>query len=90
MTYALTMVLRSDLKDADRKKILDSFKDELKSAKVAESDWGQKPLSYPIKKEVSGHYVHWLIESPEVLPKDLDKNVMTNDGILRHLLLRIK
>lgn len=90
MTYNLTMVLRSDLKDAEKKKLLDSIKDEVGKAKIAEKEWGQKPLSYPIKKEVSGVFVNWKIDSENVLSKDFDKKVMTSDGILRHLLLRIK
>lgn len=84
------MVLRSDLKDAEKKKLLDSIKDEVGKAKIAEKEWGQKPLSYPIKKEVSGVFVNWKIDSEAVLSKDFDKKVMTSDGILRHLLLRDK
>ncbi len=90
MTYTLTMVLRSDLKDAEKKKFLDSVKDDLGKAKVTEKEWGQKPLAYPINKEVSGFFVHWMIDSPEVLPKNFDRKVMTNDGVLRHLFLRTK
>lgn len=90
MTYTLTMVLKSDLKDAEKKKLLASLKDDLGKAKVTEKEWGQKPLAYPIKKEVSGLFVHWVIESPEVLPKNFDKKLFTSDGVLRHLYLRTK
>ena len=50
MTYNLTLVLRSTLKDADRKKLLDNIKSLFGKAKIAEKDWGQKALAYPIKK----------------------------------------
>jgi ribosomal protein S6 len=78
------------MKDAEKKKLLTSIKDDLGKAKVTEKEWGQKALAYPIKKEVSGFFVHWVIDSPEVLPKDFDKKIMTSDGVLRHLYLRTK
>lgn len=87
--YELVLVLNSTLSDAQRKKILSNIKDFAKSAKITkEDDWGQKVLSYPIKKESSGHYIDLLIESEESLPTDLERRLMTQDGLLRHLLLR--
>ena len=90
MTYNLTLVLRSSLKEAEKKKLLDSLKELLGKAKISEIEWGQKALSYPIKKEVSGVYVNWEINSDTVVGKDLEKKIYTNDGVLRHLFLRTK
>lgn len=90
MTYNLTLVLRSNLKEPEKKKLLDSLKDLLGKAKISEKEWGQKPLAYPIKKEVSGVYVNWEINSDTVVGKDLEKKIYTNDGVLRHLFLRTK
>jgi ribosomal protein S6 len=84
------MVLRSDLKDSEKKKFLDSVKEDLGKAKITEKEWGQKPLAYPIKKEVSGFFVNWKMDSDSVLPKDFEKDIMTADAVLRHLLLRTK
>ena len=90
MTYDLTLVLRSTLKDAEKKKLLDSIKEDFGKAKITEKEWGQKALAYPIKKEVSGLYINWKIDAEGVPSKDLDRRLMTNDGVLRHLLLRTK
>ena len=90
MTYNLTLVLRSTLKDTDRKKLLDSVKDLLGKAKITEKEWGQKALAYPIKKEVSGFFVNLLVDTEEVVSKDFEKRILNNDGVLRHLFLRNK
>ncbi len=88
MIYNLTLVLRSSLKDTERKKVIDGIKSQLTKAKIAEKEWGQKVLSYPIKKEISGVFHNWVIESEDIIPKDFEKKLIGNDNILRHLLLR--
>ncbi|HSX40352.1 MAG TPA: 30S ribosomal protein S6 [Candidatus Saccharimonadales bacterium] len=89
-TYQLVLVLKPALSDANRKKVLDTVKSWLKDGKVSKEDvWGQKPLSYPIKHEIAGYYVDWAVEG-ENIPNDFEKRILTNDDILRHLLLRTK
>ena len=90
MTYNLTLVLRSSLKDADKKKTLDGIKNSFKNSKITEKEWGQKPLSYPLKKEVSGFFVNFSIEGEDRVPSDFEKNLLRNENVLRHLFLRTK
>jgi len=90
MTYNLTLVLKSSLKEADRKKLLDSIKDGFGKAKLTEKEWGQKALAYPIQKEVSGYFVSITAESEEVISNDFEKKLFANENILRHLFLRTK
>lgn len=88
--YQLVLVLKPSLKDADRKKTVDSVKSLLKDVKIKEEDWGQKPLAYPIRHENAGYYLNLLLEVNTVLPADLEKRILANDDILRHLVLRNK
>jgi len=88
MIYQLTLVLRSSLKEAEQKKLLEGIRSQLEKAKITEKIWGQKALSYPIKKEVSGFYLNWNIDSEGVVPGDFERKLFNNDDILRHLLLR--
>lgn len=90
MVYQLTLVLKTTLKEADLKKLVESIKSQFGKAKITEKSWGQKALSYPIKKEVSGLYLNWDIETDEVVEKDFETKLINNDKILRHLLLRHK
>lgn len=88
--YELVVVLKSSLKEADRKKIVDTIKTELKDAKeIAVNEWGQKPLAYNIKKEFSGFYIQFKFDI-ENIPAGFEQKLFTNEEILRHLLLRTK
>lgn len=88
--YELVLVLRSSLSESQQKKMLDSIKSLLKPVKtIKENILGQKPLSYPIKKETAGVYVDWSFEM-ESIPSDLEKKLLLNENVLRHLLIRRK
>ena len=95
--YEFVMIARSTLKEADLKKLLETVKDWLKGIKIAkEEDWGQKPLSYTIKKEAAGHYFMLQLEADQKddgkggLPRDFEERILRQDNIIRHLMLRTK
>lgn len=89
--YELVMVLRSSLSEAQRNKLVETVKTWFGEVKVKKEDeWGQKPLSYPIKKEVSGFYLDFLVEATEGISLDLEKRLLGNENVLRHLLIRRK
>lgn len=89
--YELVMVLRSSLSEAQRKKFVETVKSWLGEVKIKKEDeWGQKPLAYPIKKEIAGFYLFLDLEAERGIPLDLEKRLLTNENILRHLLIRRK
>lgn len=89
--YELILVLKTSLSEANRKKLLETIKSFLPELKIVKEDeWGQKPLAYSIKKEIAGYYLNWVFELESELPKDFEKKLITNDNVLRHLLLRKK
>jgi len=89
-SYELVLVLRSSLSESQQKKIIDSIKSLLKGVKtIKENVLGQKPLSYPIKKEISGVYIDWSFEM-ESIPSDFEKKLLVNENVLRYLLIRKK
>jgi small subunit ribosomal protein S6 len=79
--YELVLVLKTSLSEAERTKVLDAIKDE---------DWGQKPLSYKIKKEAAGVYHMLKLEGENPVPADFEARLLRNDNVLRHLLVRVK
>ena len=90
-TYELVLVLKTALSETNRKKLLETVKDLLKTAKIIkEENLGQKPLSYSIKKELAGFYVDISFEMKEDMPADFEKKLSLNENILRHLLLKKK
>ena len=89
-SYELVLVLKTSLSESQQKKLIDSVKSLLKGIKtIKENVLGQKPLSYPIKKEIAGVYVDWSFEM-ETIPPDFEKKLLVNENVLRHLLIRRK
>ena len=88
--YELALVLESSLSQAKRKKTVDTIKSSLKDLKITkEEDIGEKPLSYKIKKQDTGYYLDLLFEG-ECVPLEFEKKLLTNENVLRHLLIRRK
>lgn len=91
----MVLVLKTSLTPFERKKFFENLKAWLSGLPAgrqglkitSENEWGQKPLSYPIKKEAAGFYLEMMLEG-ENIPSDFEKKLLTNDGVLRHLLLR--
>jgi len=88
-TYQLVLVLRPTLSDPEKKKITDLIKGWLKDVKIVKEDeWGKKPLSYKIKKEDSGFFLNYYLETDGVVPFDFEKRLLANEDVLRHLLVK--
>lgn len=90
-SYYLTLVLRSDLEEKDRKALLDSVLKKMvgDDGKVAKEDlWGNKDLAYPIKKQTKGYIAHYELEADAKGAKSLDKILKVEEDILRYLLIR--
>jgi small subunit ribosomal protein S6 len=89
--YELVLVLKTSLSEAERTKVLDAIKELVKDLKVTkDEDWGQKPLSYKIKKEAAGVYHMLKLEGENPVPADFEARLLRNDNVLRHLLVRVK
>jgi small subunit ribosomal protein S6 len=90
-SYDLVIVVRSSLKDEEKKKLIDTIKSLLEGVKFTkEEEWGQKPLAYSIKKEQAGYYYFLKFESEASVPAGFEQKLLLNENILRHLLLRTK
>ena len=89
--YELVLVVRPTLAEANRKKLVESVKALLKGVKVTvENDWGSKALAYPIKKELTGYYFDFILETEDGITADFEKKLLNNEDLLRHLLIRTK
>lgn len=87
-SYQLVLVLKTSLSEAERKKTIEAAKEWLKGLKItSQNEWGQKALSYSIKKQKDGFYMDLAIEG-ENIPSDFEKRLINSEGVLRHLLIR--
>lgn len=90
-SYYLTLVLKPDLEDSERKVLLDSISKKVTGSegKVEKEDlWGVRPLAYPIKRKTSGYFAHFEISANPKDIKGLDKNLKLEEDVLRYLLIR--
>ncbi len=90
--YNLTLVLKSSLDEKERKALLDTMTKKLSGAegKVTKEDmWGNKDLSYPIKRQTQGFIAHFEITADPKDAKSIDKVLKVEEDILRYLLVRV-
>ncbi|MBI2019061.1 30S ribosomal protein S6 [Candidatus Daviesbacteria bacterium] len=90
-SYYLTLVLKPDVEEKERKALLDSIGKKITGSegKITKEDmWGVRPLSYTIKKQTSGFYAHFEIEADPKDAKGIDKTLKTEEDVLRYLLIR--
>lgn len=90
-SYLLTLVLKPDLDEKARGGLLDDVKKKMLGhmGKIEKEDlWGDRDLSYPIKKQSKGFYAHFELETDPSIAKNLDKILKVEEDILRYLLVR--
>lgn len=89
-TYELVLVVKPSLTEPQRKKLLETVKSWLKDLSIKEESWGSKALAYRIKNELTGYYYDLQLETKTSIPVDLEKKLVENENILRHLVIRKK
>ena len=52
--------------------------------------WGLKTLSYRIKKNRKGHYSMLNIDAPPAAIKELERNMLLNEDVLRFMTIRVE
>lgn len=87
-SYLLTLVLKPDQEEKDRKALVDDVKKKIGGKINKEDAWGARDLAYPIKRQTKGFYVHFEFETDPKVAKDLDKSLKVEEDILRFLLVR--
>ena len=88
--YELTVVLSPQLNEKDLQAKIDWLEKLVEKAKGKLGkldDWGKKVLAYPIKKETEGIFKFWPVELPGEAVAGVDRELMVQAGILRHLLV---
>lgn len=52
--------------------------------------WGRRKLAYPIRRFREGNYVLTRFNLEPSLTSELEKNLQSSEGILRHLLVKLE
>ena len=69
--------------------VVNSFKSliEQNSSAVEVEEWGTRKLAYPINDKEDGYYVLMNFTSGNAFPRELDRLLRINDGIMRSLIV---
>ena len=91
--YEHTIIARQDSSVSQIKQIKEKYINIINKNKgniVQTQEWGLMNLSYLIKKNRKGNYIHFKIEGDGSLIKELEKNEKLDKNLLRYLTVKVK
>jgi len=91
--YEHTIVARQDISPSQLKQLKDKYtgiveKNEGNIVKL--ENWGLMNLSYLIKKNKKGNYIHFKIKANGKILSELEKNEKIDKNLLRYLTVKVK
>ena len=91
--YEHTIIARQDSSPAQLKQIQEKYTNLVNKndGKVVKTEnWGLLNLSYLIKKNRKGNYIHFKIECNNKTINELEKNEKIDKNLLRYLTVKVK
>ncbi len=91
--YEHTIIARQDTSASQIKQIKEKYSEIIHKNKgniVQTQDWGLLNLSYLIKKNKKGNYIHFKIKCEGSLIQELEKNEKLDKNLLRFLTVKVK
>ena len=91
--YEHTIIARQDVSPTQLKQIQEKYSkivEKLEGDVVKLENWGLMNLSYLIKKNKKGNYIHFKIQGSSKIIKQLEKNEKIDKNLLRYLTVKVK
>ena len=91
--YEHTIIARQDASPAELKQLTEKYSKIIEKNKgeiVKKENWGLLNLSYLIKKNRKGSYIHFKIKGSGKVIEQLEKNETIDKKLLRHLTVKVK
>ncbi len=91
--YEHTIIARQDVSPIQLKQIQEKYSKIVKKLDgdiVKLENWGLMNLSYIIKKNKKGNYIHFKIKGDGKIISELEKNEKIDKNLLRYLTVRVK
>ena len=91
--YEHTIIARQDTSVSQIKQLKEKYLGiiQKKNGNIVQTqDWGLMNLSYLIKKNKKGNYIHFKIECDGSLIRELEKNEKLDKNLLRFLTVKVK
>ena len=91
--YEHTIIARQDASPSELKQLTEKYSkivEKNKGEVVKTENWGLLNLSYLIKKNKKGSYIHFKIKGNGTVIDNLEKNEAIDKKLLRHLTIKVK
>ena len=91
--YEHTLIARQDISPSQIKQLQEKYSKIIKNNEgnvLKFESWGLMHLSYLIKKNKKGNYLHFKIEGKGRTIKELEKNEKIDKNLLRYLTVKVK
>ncbi len=91
--YEHTIIARQDVSPSQLKQIEEKYSkivEKLDGGIVRLESWGLMNLSYLIKKNKKGNYIHFKIKGNGKVIAELEKNEKIDKNLLRYLTVKVK
>ncbi len=91
--YEHTIIARQDASPSQIKQITEKYSKivEKNDGEILQTqNWGLINLSYIIKKNKKGNYIHFKFKGPTKIISDLEKNESIDKNLIRYLTVRVK
>ena len=91
--YEHTIVTRQDVTSSQIKQLTEKYTKIVTNNDgeiLQTQNWGLINLSYIIKKNKKGNYIHFKFKGPTKIINDLEKNESMDKNLLRYLTVKVK
>ena len=91
--YEHTIIARQDISPSQIKSLKEKYSkliEENKGNLVQTQEWGLLNLSYLIKKNKKGNYIHFKFKADGKIIPELEKNEKIDKNLLRYLTVKVK
>jgi small subunit ribosomal protein S6 len=91
--YEHTIIARQDASPSELKQLTEKYSkivEKNEGEVVKTENWGLLNLSYLIKKNKKGSYIHFKIKGKGSVVKELEKNEAIDKKLLRYLTVKVK
>jgi small subunit ribosomal protein S6 len=91
--YEHTIVARQDTSPTQIKQLTEKYSKIVEKNQgdiVKTENWGLLNLSYIIKKNKKGNYIHFKIKGASKIIEELEKNEILDKNLLRYMTVKVK
>ena len=91
--YEHTIIARQDTSPSEIKQLIEKYSkivEKNEGEVVKTENWGLLNLSYQIKKNKKGSYIHFKIKGKGGVVSELEKNEAIDKKLLRYLTVKVK